>query len=106
MNSITGKEIIHIFEHSKLSSDCFTEDAVSAAYVNALAALREKQEREKGCAYCKEQSQIKEEYTVNKNPESFTYNIPIRKLVFCKGSHAKPDEKYCKYCGRKLTEDA
>lgn len=43
---MSENEIIHVFEHSKLISDHFTLEAVTAAYVAALAALREKQERE------------------------------------------------------------
>ncbi len=44
---MTTEEKIHVFEHSKLVSGNFTQEAVTAAYVEALAALRAKQEAEK-----------------------------------------------------------
>lgn len=39
MNEI---KIIHVYEHSRLQSDHFTQEAVTAAYVAGLAALRAK----------------------------------------------------------------
>lgn len=39
---------IHILEHSQLQSRHFDEAAVTAAYVNALAAMYEKLDREQG----------------------------------------------------------
>ncbi len=44
---MTTEEKIHVFEHSKLVSDNFTQEAVAAAYVEALAALRAQAEAEK-----------------------------------------------------------
>lgn len=41
---ISIKEAIHIFENSRLTSANFTPEAVTAAYVLALAALQEKAE--------------------------------------------------------------
>lgn len=43
---MTREEIIHVFEHSQLVSDNFTYDAVKAAYIEALAALRAQREAE------------------------------------------------------------
>ena len=43
---LTLAETIHIYEHGQLRCQNFTPEAVCAAYVNGLAALREKQERE------------------------------------------------------------
>lgn len=42
---MTVEEKIHVFENSRLVSDNFTTEAVTAAYVEALAALRSRQER-------------------------------------------------------------
>lgn len=42
---MTLDEIIHVFENSKLVSDNFSEQAVTAAYVEALAALYELREK-------------------------------------------------------------
>ena len=44
---MTIDEKIHIFENSRLVSEYFTEEAVTAAYVEALSALRAQQEAEK-----------------------------------------------------------
>lgn len=43
---MTTAEIIHVYENSRLQSDNFTPDAVTAAYVSGLSALHEKSERE------------------------------------------------------------
>ncbi|MGN0998667.1 MAG: DUF551 domain-containing protein [Faecousia sp.] len=42
---MTTEEIIHIFENSRLVSEHFDSEAVTAAYVGGLAALREQEER-------------------------------------------------------------
>lgn len=41
----SNSEIIHIFENSRLVSDHFTPEAVTAAYVAALAALHAEADR-------------------------------------------------------------
>ena len=41
---MTLDEIIHVFENCKLVSDHFTLEAVTAAYVEALAALRDRRD--------------------------------------------------------------
>lgn len=41
----SNSEIIHIFENSRLVSDHFTPEAVTAAYVAALAALHTEADR-------------------------------------------------------------
>ncbi len=43
---MTAEEKVHVFECSKLVSDNFTQEAVTAAYVEALAALRAQAEAE------------------------------------------------------------
>ena len=43
---MTREEIIHIFENSRLFSEHFDSEAVMAAYIEGLAALREQEERE------------------------------------------------------------
>ena len=43
---MTREEIIHIFENSRLVSEHFDSEAVTAAYIEGLAALREQEERE------------------------------------------------------------
>lgn len=48
MDHMTTAECIHVFENSRLQSENFTPEAVTAAYVAGLAALREKQKKEKG----------------------------------------------------------
>ena len=42
---MTREEIIHIFENSRLVSEHFDIEAVTAAYIEGLAALREQEER-------------------------------------------------------------
>lgn len=42
---MTREEIIHIFENSRLVSEHFDSEAVTAAYIEGLAALREQEER-------------------------------------------------------------
>lgn len=42
---MTREEIIHIFENSRLFSEHFDSEAVMAAYIEGLAALREQEER-------------------------------------------------------------
>lgn len=44
--AMTREEIIHVYENSQLRSDHFKDDAVCAAYIAGLAALREQEERE------------------------------------------------------------
>lgn len=43
---MTAAECIHVYENSRLQSENFTPEAVTAAYVAGLAALHEKQEAE------------------------------------------------------------
>ncbi len=43
---MTSEEVIHIYENSRLTADCFTADGVAAAYVAGLAALRAQAEAE------------------------------------------------------------
>lgn len=43
---LTTAQIIAVFETSRLQSETYSEKAVAAAYVEALAALHEKQEQE------------------------------------------------------------
>lgn len=43
---MTREEIIHIFENSRLVSEHFDSEAVTAAYIEGLAALREQDERD------------------------------------------------------------
>jgi len=43
---MTTEEIIHVYENSRLVTDNFTEEAVTAAYVEGLAALHTQQEQE------------------------------------------------------------
>lgn len=46
MEPMTTAECIHVFENSRLQSESFTPEAVTAAYVAGLEAMREKAERE------------------------------------------------------------
>lgn len=43
---MTTAESIHIYQNSRLQSESFTPEAVTAAYVAGLAALQEQAERE------------------------------------------------------------
>lgn len=47
MDAMTTAECLHVYQHSRLRSESFTPEAVTAAYVSGLAALQEKAEREK-----------------------------------------------------------
>ncbi len=44
---MTREEAIHIYENSRLTSEYFTKEGLTAAYVAGLAALRAQQEAEK-----------------------------------------------------------
>lgn len=46
MGTMTTAECIHVYQHSRLQSENFTPEAVTAAYVAGLAALQEKVEQE------------------------------------------------------------
>lgn len=46
MDAMTTAECIHVYQHSRLQSDKFTPEAITAAYVSSLAALQEKMEAE------------------------------------------------------------
>jgi len=48
MEPMTTAECIHVYENSRLQAENFTPEAVAAAYVAGLAALREKKKKEKG----------------------------------------------------------
>lgn len=50
MDPITTAECIHVYQNSRLQSDSFTPEAMTAAYVAGLAALQEKQEAEEPLA--------------------------------------------------------
>ncbi len=50
MGTLTTAECIHVYEHSQLQSRNFTPDAVTAAYVAGLAALREKAKAEENAS--------------------------------------------------------
>lgn len=43
---MTTSEIIHVYQHSRLQSESFTPEAITAAYVAGLAALQEQSEQE------------------------------------------------------------
>lgn len=43
---MTKEEAIHIYENCRLVTEFFTEEAVTAAYIEGLAALRAQQEAE------------------------------------------------------------
>ena len=49
--TMTLQEKIHIFENSKITADCFTSEALTATYVEALAALYDR-EKEGDCSGC------------------------------------------------------
>ena len=46
MENMTTAESIHVYQNSRLQSESFTPEAVTAAYVAGLEAMREKAERE------------------------------------------------------------
>ena len=46
MENMTTAESIHVYQNSRLQSESFTPEAVTAAYVAGLAALQEQAERE------------------------------------------------------------
>lgn len=54
---MTTVECIHVFENSRLQSESFTPEAVTAAYVAGLEAMREKAERENPPLLTKEELQ-------------------------------------------------
>ncbi len=57
MGTLTTAECIHVYEHSQLQSQNFTSDAVTAAYVAGLAALREKAKAEENASLTLEELQ-------------------------------------------------
>lgn len=59
---LTTEEIIHVFENSRLESEYFATDAVTAAYVAGLDALRSQQEAEKYPLMLKEIVDLQKNY--------------------------------------------
>ncbi len=57
MGTLTTSEYIHVYQHSQLQSPNFTPDAVTAAYVAGLAALREKAKAEENASLTLEELQ-------------------------------------------------
>lgn len=86
MNEITNEQAINEIEQSGLFGNQIHEETMRLA----LTALREKQEREKGCKYCKF-----EEYRTE-NMELRLHLIPFSAAKF----------KFCPVCGRRLPEPA
>jgi len=77
---MTTEEKIHIFEHSKLVSNNFTQEAVAASYVEALSALRAQQEAERN------------------TPLKTTWETP-ETCPHCM-EHLSRDWSFCPECGR------
>lgn len=57
MEPMTTAECIHVFENSRLQSESFTPEAITAAYVAGLAALQEQAEQENPHPLTKEELQ-------------------------------------------------
>ena len=57
MDHMTTAECIHVYQNSRLQSESFTPEAITAAYVAGLAALQEKAERENPAILTKEELQ-------------------------------------------------
>ena len=88
--SMTREEAAHILEYSRIVSENFTQEAVTATYVMALAALRgpTREQVEKmwrGCEKC------------NGAGEYSRYAENLTKILLA---------KYCPHCGRPLTDEA
>lgn len=98
---MTREEIIHIFENSRLVSEHFDSEAVTAAYIEGLAALREQEERERGCEYCNEDSE-----GYRKMIGAFSITNPFHGNVWnIETCHCKPRQIYfCPMCGRRLSQ--
>lgn len=81
--------------------------AITDIYATALAALREKAERERGCEYCEKEKRIKNACYTNafaevcKHSKSFAVHMPLN------FGSADCDFfiNYCPMCGRKLEDE-
>ena len=104
--SVTREEAAHILEYSRIVSENFTQEAVTATYVMALAALRgpTREQVEKvfpGCRSCK-------------SCRSCVFSINNLKDMPCKKcdpnaeyvlTEYKPSN-FCPVCGKPLTDEA
>ena len=92
MMDMTLEEAIHIFENSRLVSEYFTPEAMTAVYVMALAALRgptrEMVERMRG-------EWIEDEFAISH-------------CSLCGCEHEEPEliTPFCPLCGSPMTDEA
>lgn len=95
--SMTKEEAIHIFENSRLVSEYFTPEAMTAVYVMALSALRgpTREQVEKawrGVCDCSK-------------PKACCTCCSMR-CQYCIGQSEYIQATFCMKCGRPLTDEA
>ncbi len=90
---MTTEEIIHVYENSRLVTESFTEEAVTAAYVEGLAALRAQQEAEKN-----------EPLTLEELREMDGDKIHIHYIGPCKGFYENEVAPYYGKCEQYVQE--
>ena len=118
MSKMKIEEVIEIVSREeRISCDCLNNICVrrKSALNLAIQALQEKQERDKGCEYCKmpfgkginvnehiAQSLIQPDSAVIHQTKNDTPGI----VLFCKSQpHGYFDIYFCPMCGRKLSEE-
>ena len=103
MKSMTREEAAHILEYSRIVSENFTQEAVTATYVMALAALRgptrEMAERMfPGCKMCKPVCHKCKNYPLALYPQACKTCV--------EHSNFEAVSNFCEDCGRPMTEKA
>lgn len=97
----TREALAEIEYYNGFSGKAAAVQAVTDACVLAVTALREQEEREKGCEYCNEDSE-----GYRKMIGSFSITNPFHGNVWnIETCHCKPRQIYfCPMCGRMMTE--
>ena len=102
----TGEALAEIEYYNGFNGRNAAVQAVSDACVLAIAALREQEEREKGCEYCTDSKSIYHLSSgVHDSMDEDVY-ISGNSLVVDIGCHSygSVDIKFCPTCGRRLPE--
>lgn len=102
----TGEAIAEIEYYGGFTGKTAAVQAVSDACVLAVAALREQEEREKGCKYCTDSKSIYHRSSgIHDSMDEDAY-ISGNSLVVDIGCHSygSVDIKICPMCGRRLSQ--
>ena len=94
--SMTREEAAHILEYSRIVSENFTQEAVTATYVMALAALRPVSREQVEKVWRGEWVGV---------PNMGVYDTACSKCGYCPGIRFW-DSDFCPNCGAPMTDEA